>query len=370
MKRIILFILFTLGFLSFAAAQDGTLKVTGEIANLGKGSVDIYLSSNLDVKADSAAFEDGRFELSCRMDLPQFVYIYIKDTKEELAFIGRIFTDAGHITLKGDKEKGKMLQVEGAPLNDELNGYFGYVKTLPEYKENGRLSGEISEAFKVGDKKKVNELTLLRHKNIRKIIDAIFAWKNDAARNIAAAFQICEYASSLPLEDQIKTAKRFPASMEKKSRDLRELKANIESEKKLKTGSVAPDFKVKDLAGKEYTLADFKGKYIYLEFSASWCGWCKKEVPYIRTAYHALKDKNIVFITMNMDTAREKWEGDITKENIEWMCLSNLEGMKSTLAESYNVHGIPACFVIDPQGKIIKRDIRGNEVIEYLSGLF
>lgn len=370
MKRIILFILFTLGFLSFAAAQDGTLKITGEIANLRKGSVEIYKASNLEVREDSAAFENGRFELSCQMDLPQIVYIYIKDSKGDLAYISQVFTGAGNIILKGNKEKGKILNIEGAPLNDELGAYYGFIKSLPEYRENGRLSGEVTNAFKVGDKNKVNELNLQKNEVIRKIIDAIFAWKSDAAGNLAAAYHICSYASSLPLEDQIKTAKRFPASMEKKSHDLRELQVNIEIEKQLKAGSVAPDFKVKDLNGKEYTLADFKGKYIYLEFSASWCGWCKKEIPYIRTAYHALKDKNIVFITMNMDTTREKWEGDVTKENIEWLCLSNLEGMKSSLAESYNIHGIPACFVIDPQGKIIKRDIRGNEVTEYLSGLF
>lgn len=370
MKRIILFILFTLGFLSFAAAQNGTLKITGEIENLGKGSVEIYKASDLEIKEDSAAFENGKFELSCRMDRPQIVYIYIKDSKDDLVYISQVFTGAGNITLKGDREKGKKLEIGGAPLNDELGAYQGYIKSLPEYRESGKLSMEISEAFKVGDKKKVNQLNLLKNEVTRKIIDAIFAWKSDASESLAAAFHICGYASSLPLEDQIKTAKRFSASLEKKSYDLKELKTNIESEKKLKSGSVAPDFKVKDLNGKEYTLADFKGKYIYLEFSASWCGWCKKEIPYIRSAYHALKDKNIVFITMNMDTTREKWEGDVTKENIEWMCLSNLEGMKSSLAESYNIHGIPACFVIDPQGKIIKRDIRGNEVIEYLSGLF
>lgn len=370
MKRIILFILFTLGFLSFAAAQNGTLKITGEITNLGDGKAEVCLGSDLTVKADSAVFTDGRFSLSFPIEQPQMVYLYVTDSHKNLVHMSRFFSGEGHVTVKGEKGNFQAGQILNAPLNDEVNAYNNYIRSLPEYKESGKLSMEISEAFKIGDKKKVNELNLQKNEMTRKIIDAVFAWKNDAAGSLAAAFHICGYASSLPLEDQIKIAKRFSASVEKKSYDLKELKTNIESEKKLKSGSVAPDFKVKDLNGKEYTLADFKGKYIYLEFSASWCGWCKKEIPYIRTAYHALKDKNIVFITMNMDTTREKWEGDVTKENIEWMCLSNLEGMKSSLAQSYNIHGIPACFVIDPQGKIIKRDIRGNEVIEYLSGLF
>lgn len=70
-----------------------------------------------------------------------------------------------------------------------------------------------------------------------------------------------------------------------------------------------------------------------------------------------------------MDTTREKWVNDIKEENIEWFCFSNLEGMGSKLSKSYNLHGIPACFVISPEGKIVARDLRGDNVLIELSKL-
>ena len=131
---------------------------------------------------------------------------------------------------------------------------------------------------------------------------------------------------------------------------------------------VFPDFQVFDTLGKTYTLADFKGKYLFVEFSASWCGWCKKEIPHIRKAYEQLKDRNIVFITMMMDTEREQWIRDMKREEIGWLCLTDLKGMKkSPLVDAYNLRGLPDSFVVDPEGYIIRRDLRGGEVLDYLS---
>ena len=81
-----------------------------------------------------------------------------------------------------------------------------------------------------------------------------------------------------------------------------------------------------------------------------------------------MKDRNIVFITMMMDTEREQWIRDMKREEIGWLCLTDLKGMKkSPLVDAYNLRGLPDSFVVDPEGYIIRRDLRGGEVLDYLS---
>jgi len=114
---------------------------------------------------------------------------------------------------------------------------------------------------------------------------------------------------------------------------------------KVRPGMPAADFKVFDREGKEYTLASFKGKYIFLEFSASWCSWCKKEIPSIRQAYERFKD-SVVFITIHLDDNRDKWLKDLETHAVPWYCLTDLKAWKSPVAKAYNIAGCT-----DPSGR-------------------
>ena len=148
---------------------------------------------------------------------------------------------------------------------------------------------------------------------------------------------------------------------------LNKISKYVDQEKKLANGKQAKNFSAKDLNDKEHSLADLKGKYVFLEFSASWCSWCKKEIPFIRKAYEALKDKNIVFVTLMMDEKKERWVNDVEKFNITWLNLSDLKGIRnSQIAKDYNVSAIPASFVINPDGIIIDRDLRGERILSTL----
>lgn len=368
MKRIFYILLFTLTVTcpTVTAKAQEVCVIKGNIEQAKHGHAKLY--SNINVLMDSVAMTDGKFEMKTKVDIPQYGFLYVNDSQDNVLKIVRIFLENREIGVTGVTGVDKKTEVTNAPMHNEAMEYASYLKALDATKKAAAISILINDAFKAGDKIKVNELEKERFVFYRELIDKVFTYKENASNSPVAAYFIQDYAGRLPLEDQIKTAARFSKQLTN-SFYLNQLKENIEAEQRVVLGNNAPDFKAQDLSGNTYTKASFAGKYVFLEFSASWCGWCKKEIPYIRTAYHALKDKNIVFITMNMDEKREKWETDVKKENIEWLCISNLEGINSDLAKSYNVHGIPACFVIDPDGKIIKRDIRGNEVMEYLSSL-
>ena len=130
----------------------------------------------------------------------------------------------------------------------------------------------------------------------------------------------------------------------------------------------AADFKVFDREGKEYTLASFKGKYIFLEFSASWCSWCKKEIPSIRQAYERFKD-SVVFITIHLDDNRDKWLKDLETHAVPWYCLTDLKAWKSPVAKAYNIAGVPDCFIIGKDGLIKAKELRREEITQQLEKL-
>ncbi|MEG1512079.1 MAG: DUF4369 domain-containing protein, partial [Bacteroidales bacterium] len=153
MKKIILCALAAIMAFSCATAkQKGNLNITGDITGMESGAAEIYLASNFDKKADSVAVEKGKFTLSCNIDKPIMVYLYIKDPTDDIIYMTRIFTGAGDIIIKGEQGKDKTPYVLNSPINDEAKKYDKYIKSLPEYKLSNKLSVEIGESFKIADK--------------------------------------------------------------------------------------------------------------------------------------------------------------------------------------------------------------------------
>ena len=147
---------------------------------------------------------------------------------------------------------------------------------------------------------------------------------------------------------------------------VKEEKAELARHKSSAIGQPAYNFCLKDINGKEYKLSDFKGKYVLIEFSASWCGWCKKEIPFLKTVYKENKEKNFVLLTINMDDNQKKWEDDVKEMNLPWPVISDLKAFKGEVAQAFNVHGIPLIYLINPEGKIEMRGLRGEEMIRTL----
>ena len=109
-------------------------------------------------------------------------------------------------------------------------------------------------------------------------------------------------------------------------------------------------------------------EYIFLEFSASWCSWCKKEIPSIRQAYERFKD-SVVFITIHLDDNRDKWLKDLETHAVPWYCLTDLKAWKSPVAKAYNIAGVPNCFIIGKDGLIKAKELRREEITQQLEKL-
>lgn len=137
--------------------------------------------------------------------------------------------------------------------------------------------------------------------------------------------------------------------------------ANMQrSQSAIKEGQAAPDFTLPDPAGNMISLSSFKGKYVLVDFWASWCGPCRMENPNVVAAYQKYKNKNFTILGVSLDKAKEPWLNAIKDDQLTWTHVSDLKFWESAVVPLYNIEGIPYNVLLDPDGKVVAQNLRGG----------
>jgi peroxiredoxin len=146
----------------------------------------------------------------------------------------------------------------------------------------------------------------------------------------------------------------------------------INEEKRISIGMLAPNFTLPDTSGKLVSLADFRGKYVLVDFWASWCVFCRAENPNIISAYKEYKDKGFTVLGISLDSPGQKlaWLKAINHDQLPWTQVSDLKGWKSAPVTMFGIGSIPQNFLLDPQGKVIARNLREQDLQNELKVLF
>ena len=141
---------------------------------------------------------------------------------------------------------------------------------------------------------------------------------------------------------------------------IAQLKNKIDGAKSFLTGAVAPDFKMNTPEGKEMSLSELRGKVVLVDFWASWCGPCRKENPSVVKMYNRFKEQGFEIIGVSLDRKKDRWVNAIKKDGLEWHHVSDLKGWQNRAAQMYGVRSIPHTVLLDREGKIIARNLRGD----------
>ncbi|WDF64497.1 TlpA disulfide reductase family protein [Flavobacterium sp. KACC 22763] len=358
--------------LNSCSKKEEGFTINGTIAGLDKGMV--YLE-NTDEKgnkkiADSAQIQkDGTFTLAGKVSEPLLHTIKLKGEEYGAYFL----LSNEEIKVEAKKDSIFKAKVTGATQNDIYKSFYDN-----EFKKIQNIAGPIyklSDSLTQGGKVKLTpeQQTAMdkKWKDLQSFADDLtdkFIRKNKD--KIAGALVINDRIVSYGTPEQVKMYYGVLTPEIQKSIYGKQLKQAIDLNDKTAVGVTAPEFSQTDVSGKVVKLSDYKGKYVLVDFSASWCGPCRKENPNVVLAYKTYHEKGFDVLGVSLDDKKKLWGKAIEKDGLTWTHVSDLKGWQNEAAVLYGVKMVPTNYLIGPDGKIVAKNLREAELQSKLKEIF
>lgn len=337
---------------SLLMAQTKGFTITGNVSGLTDGVVKITSTQDVNQVVATGDIKNGLFTVKGSIPEPGLFWMVLGSEQPQYLYL-----ENAPIKITGAKTDIKHLKIEGSASQKDFELFQSTFNPLI-----GELNALAAQLQKETGEKKKDELMTRYDSVVAKINIEVGRFVNTRKDSYVSPFVLFVTAQLNPNPQQLETYYNALAAPVRESNIGKSLAEYIAYNKVGSVGTPALEFTQNDTAGKPVSLSSFKGKYVLIDFWASWCRPCRAENPNVVKAFNRFKDKNFTILSVSLDQEKEAWVKAIAKDKLAWTQVSDLQQWNNAVAQLYRVQSIPQNFLVDPNGNIIAKDLRGEDL--------
>jgi peroxiredoxin len=328
------------------------------------------LASGERIVADSSVIgNDGSYHLQAKASEESLFSLFVKSETYPFAYV---INDASEIIVNADARDPGGYEVKGSSASKSLKDFS--LSASDKWSELYRLGRAMDSLRKVGASDTIlSSINTQGESQLKSVQSYVRQFITNSSDPITSMWALGTYQQVFSVNDydELLTgiAKKFPnhkgvaAMKEMSDRQLAlQKQKSQEPEETQWVNKQAPELSLPDVNGNEVKLSSFRGKYVLVDFWASWCLPCRRENPNVVNAYNKYKGKNFTILGVSLDKEKSDWTDAIQADKLSWTQVSDLKEWNSLAVSTFDFNGIPFNILIDPQGKVIAQSLRGDDL--------